>query len=121
MADDPRDDFERRLRKVFEPAPGAAVRVRDGALAAHQRRSGGWRPAMAGAAALTALAAALVFWRGQGAPTPSAGTEALAATLSEGLVILQLPDGSTSITGGPAREGRTPEGYGFVLVEGELR
>lgn len=121
MADDSRDDVERRLREAFEPAPGAAGRVRDGALAAHQRRSGGWRPALAGAAVLMTLAAALLFWRGPGAPAPSAGTEALDATLSEGLVIVQLPDGSTSITGGPAREGRTPEGYGFVLVEGELR
>lgn len=121
MADELRDDVERRLRESFEPPPGAVRRVRDGALAARQPRRAGWKPALAAAAAVTGLAAALVFWRGPEPPVSPAGTEMLDGTLSEGLLLIQLPDGSTSITGGHAREGRTPEGYGFVLVEGGLR
>lgn len=120
MADESRYDVERRLRESFEPAPDAVRRVRDSALAARRPRRVGWRPTLAAGAAAAGLAAALVFWRGPEAPVPSAGFEILAGTLSDGMLVIQLPDGSTSITGGAAREGRAPEGYGFVLVEGEL-
>jgi len=121
MADESRHDVERRLREIFEPSPDAVGRVRDAALAEPQRRRGGWRPALAVAAILMGLAAVLVLWRGPEAPVSPASTEVLAGTLSEGLLVVQLPDGSTSITGGPAREGRSPEGSGVVLVEGDFR
>jgi hypothetical protein len=58
-------------------------------------------------------------------PSPGTGPEparaALSGTVTDGLLVVPLPDGSVAITGGEARQDRPDEGYGFVLVEGERR
>jgi hypothetical protein len=44
----------------------------------------------------------------------------LSGSFTAGLLIVALPDGSTAITGGEARQDRPQSGYGIVLVEGEV-
>jgi peptidoglycan/LPS O-acetylase OafA/YrhL len=120
MADDPLASLDRRLRNAFEPDPRAAARIAGAALAGGTRR---WRPgwlAATAAAAVLCLAAAVALW--PSGPGTELGRGAFSSgTLTDGLLVVPLPDGSVAISGGEARRGRPDDGYGIVIVEGELR
>jgi hypothetical protein len=45
----------------------------------------------------------------------------LSGSLTDGLLVISLPDGSVSISDGGTRDSRPPDGYGIVLVEGDPR
>jgi peptidoglycan/LPS O-acetylase OafA/YrhL len=120
MTDDPHTSLDRRLREAFEPDPRAVARIAEGALAGETRR---WHPAWTAAAAAAAvlfLAAAVALW--PSGPATELGRGAFpSVTLTDGLLVVPLPDGSVAISGGEARRGRPDDGYGLVIVEGELR
>ena len=120
MDDELRPDIDRRLREAFEPGPGAVNRVREGAAARSRRVSASRRVALAASVAAICVAAALALWRPPRVAAPGP-PELLAGSLSDGVISVPLPDGSTFITGGQARLNRPSDGYGIVLVEGELR
>ena len=125
MADDPGLSLDQRLRDAFDPDPRAGARVAARALAERAaRRRRGWlrvAAAVCPAAALVVLAVALVRWPSAPASDVEAAPVSLSGSFTDGLLIVPLPDGSVSITGGDARLDRPQDGYGIVLVEGELR
>jgi len=124
MTDRDRSEIDERLRQAFEPDASAVARVASRALGAAPGSRRQSRLALAAAAVAAAglvLATALTVSRSARAPAPPAGPETVTGTLSGGLLVIRMPDGSTSITGGPAREGRSPEGHGLVLMGGEQR
>jgi hypothetical protein len=82
-----------------------------------------WAAVAAGAAVLL-VASALALWPGHQRPEPAAeapGPPALTGVLIDGALVVSLPDGSTSISWGGARDDRPPDGSGIVLVEGAIR
>jgi len=119
MADNPHAPLDDRLRAAFEADPRAASRVAREALAARAevpRR--GW---FAAAAAIVCVAAAIALWPSGPAPHVEPAGGVLVGSVTDGLLVIPLPDGSTAITGGESRRGRPDDGYGIVFVEGELR
>jgi peptidoglycan/LPS O-acetylase OafA/YrhL len=120
MADNPHAPLDDRLRKAFEADHRAVSRVAREALTAHApaRRRRRWFAAVSAAAC---LAAALVFWPSRPLPHVEPATAVLVGSVTDGLLVVPLPDGSVAITGGEARQDRPDEGYGLVLVEGDLR
>jgi hypothetical protein len=122
MPDEPRPDVDRRLRGAFGDDPAAVARIVEGALArSTPAPNRGWLRLVAGAAAVC-IAAALVFWPSPPATEPKPPpTLSLSGSFTDGLLAVSLPDGSTSITSAGAREDRPPDGYGIVLVEGEIK
>jgi hypothetical protein len=129
-------DIDRRLREAFEDDAAAAARIAREALAdedAHPGRStpdtltarmprgrNGWAAVAAGAAVVL-IASALVFWPDRRLPEPAAEPSeplVLSGVITDGALIVQLPDGSTSISWGGARDDRPPDGSGIVIVEG---
>jgi len=121
MADDTHAHVDDRLKEAFEPDPRAAARV---AGAAYASGAGSWRPgrlAAASAVAIVCLAAALALWPSRPVPQVEPAGAVLIGSVTDGLLVVPLPDGSVSITGGEARRGRPDDGYGIVFVEGELR
>jgi hypothetical protein len=122
MPDEPRPDVDRRLRGAFGDDPAAVARIVEGALARSTTAPNrGWLRLVAGAAAVC-IAAALVFWPSPPATEPKPPpTLSLSGSFTDGLLAVSLPDGSTSITSAGAREDRPPDGYGIVLVEGEIK
>jgi hypothetical protein len=130
MTDAPRPDLDRRLREAFAPDPAAVTRV-SGGVDARSRR-GSSRPAAASLARAAALCvtggavfAALVLLVEPRVPSPAAepepATVSLSGSFTDGLLVVSLPDGSVAITGGEARRDRPQDGFGLVLVEGELQ
>ena len=120
MADDPHARLDDRLRNAFEADPQAASRVAREALAAHATAPRRRLAAVSVAAALC-LAAAMAWWPPGRAPHVEPAGAVLAGFVTDGLLVIPLPDGSTAVTGGESRPGRPDQGYGIVLVEGELR
>jgi len=120
MTDDPHAPLDDRLRKAFEADHLAVSRLAREALTAHApaRRRRRWFAALSAAAC---LAAALVFWPSRPLPRVEPATAVLVGTVTDGLLIVPLPDGSVAITGGEVRQDRPDDGYGLVLVEGDLR
>jgi ferric-dicitrate binding protein FerR (iron transport regulator) len=108
---------DERIRRAFDPDPVAASRVVRDALDHAPRALPARRLAFAAGAGLLCVAAVLALWMSPGPPE----IESLNASLVDGVVVLPLPDGSASITSAEARDDRPPDGYGIVLVEGELR
>jgi hypothetical protein len=125
MTDDPHASLDRRLRDAFDGDPGRASRAAAAAFAGDgTRRRRGWRRAAAvvcPVAVLVGLAFAMTRWTSPSVPHPEPAFVSLSGSLTDGLLVVALPDGSTSITGGESREDRPLDGYGIVLVEGELR
>ncbi|MFO7692153.1 MAG: hypothetical protein R6V57_03605 [Vicinamibacterales bacterium] len=121
MADDPHAPLDDRLREAFEADPQAASRVAREALTAQPAaRRRVWLTAVS-AAAIVCLAAAMALWPSGPAPPAEPAGAVLVGSFTDGLLVVPLPDGSVAITGGEARRGRPDDGYGIVLVEGELR
>jgi hypothetical protein len=54
-------------------------------------------------------------------PPAEPAAAALVGSVTDGLLVVRLPDGSVAVTGGEVRQDRPDDGYGIVLVEGELR
>ncbi len=121
MADDPNAPLDDRLRHAFEADPRAASRVAREALAARPAARRRGRLAAVSAAAIVCLAAVVLFWPSRPVRHVEPATAVLVGFVTDGLLVVPLPDGSTAITGGESRRGRPDEGYGIVLVEGELR
>jgi len=131
MTDEPRPDLDRRLREAFAPDPAAVTRVSAGVDARSRRGSSGPRAAsLARVASLcvtggAVLAVILPLRVGSRVTPPVAqpepATVSLSGSFADGLLAVSLPDGSVAISGGEARRGRPDDGYGIVLVEGELR
>ncbi len=118
MADDPHAPLDDRLREAFEADPRAASRVAREALAAHPTARRRGRLAAVSAAAIVCLAAAIAWWPSGPVPHVEPAGAVLVGSVTDGLLVVPLPDGSTAITGGVARQDRPKEGYGLVLVEG---
>jgi hypothetical protein len=130
MTDEPRPDVDQRLRDAFAPDAAAVRRV---AASAGTRA----RPAPQGRFSVLATRAAALCVTGGAAvvlvmivlqrqmPPPVAAPEpapvSISGSFTNGLLVVPLPDGSISITDGKARDNRPLDGYGLVLVQGELR
>ena len=130
MTDDPGPDIDRRIRDAFACDPAAVRRVAVGADARSRRNANGRRMTVAARVAALCVApgavlAIIMLLRPVQIPPPGTGPEparvALPGTVTEGLLVVPLPDGSVAISGGEARPGRPDDGYGIVIVEGELR
>jgi hypothetical protein len=121
MADDPHARLDDRLRKAFEADNRAASRVAREALADRAVTGPRRRLGLAAAAATVCIVSALVFWPSRPIPRVEPDALALSGSLTDGLLVVPLPDGSVAITGGEARRGRPDDGYGIVLAEGDVR
>ena len=130
MTDEPCPDLDRRLREAFAAEPAAVTRVAAGAEARSRRESAGPRAALhARVAALCvtggAIMAAVMLLLESRVPPPAAepepATVSLSGSFTDGILVVSLPDGSVAITGGEARGDRPRDGFGFVLIQGELR
>ena len=109
MADNPHAPLDDRLREAFEADPRAVSRVAREALTAHATgRRRGWLAAVS-AAAIVCLAAAIAWWPPGPAPRVEPAGAVLVGSVTDGLVVVPLPDGSMAITGGVSRRER-PEG-----------
>lgn len=131
-------DIDRRIRAAFRDDDAAAARIAQAALVGEDvsarrvsrdatgdasRRRRQWAAVAAGAAALLA-ASAVVFWPVHPLPEPGAGApvrQLLVGSIRDGALIVPLPDGSTSISWGAARDDRPPDGSGIVFVEGAVK
>ena len=91
-----------------------------GARAAEARRPRHWRVALGVELPPPLIAVVSTRWPARPAPG-SLEVMSLSGSLTDGLLVLSLPDGSVSISDEGARENRPPDGYGIVLVEGESR
>ena len=124
MTDMRSHDVDTRIRDAFPPDSRSAARIARTALAPRRRSRQRWL-AIAAAAAIAVLAAALTWrpWQASISHRARAGSDdaSLTGSFTDGVLVVPLPDGSVSIVGGEAREDRPPDGYGIVLVEGELR
>jgi len=121
MSDDPHARLDERLRAAFEPGPRAAARIAGAALADRAvTRPRRWL-GLAAAAATACIVSALVFWPSRPLPHVEPATAVLVGSVSDGILVVPLPDGSVAITGGEERQDRPEDGYGLVLVEGDLR
>ena len=112
-------ELDRRLREAFQPDSRTVARVVRGARVAEARQVR-WRVALGVGVAAALIAAVSTRWPAQPAPG-SLEVMSLSGSLTDGLLVLSLPDGSVSISDEGAREDRPPDGYGIVLVEGESR
>jgi hypothetical protein len=92
--------------------------------AAAKARGARRRWAAVATAAVLLVASALVLWPARPLPEPAAEPSAppmLSGVITDGALVVSMPDGSTSIAWGGARSDRLPDGYGMVLVEGDSR
>jgi hypothetical protein len=105
--------------------------VNDGARIARPGLAGGLslrRRYIWAAAATTALVllAIMLVPRPQpaGMPAPDAPADAqfvLSGTITDGILVVPMPDGSVLISGGEGRSDRLPDGVALVVAEGESR
>ena len=121
MADNSHALLDDRLREAFEADPRAASRVAREALAARAKAPWRGRLAAVSAAAILCVAAAIAWWPPGPVPPAEPAGAVLVGSVSDGVLVIPLPDGSVAVTGGEPRRGRPDDGYGIVLVEGELR
>ncbi len=128
-------DIDRRLREAFEDDGAGAARVARAALAEGDARGSRgaagsrrrWAAVAAGAAVLL-VAFAVEWWPAPPLQAPGVeptsqldATPVLSGSILDGALIVSLPDGSTSISWGAARNDRPPDGSGVVVVEGVIR
>jgi hypothetical protein len=115
-------DVDDRLREAFRGDEAAAARVARGAFARAakpMRRLWWWRYAVLPAAGMVLLGIYLV--QARPGPPKLAEPPALSGTLADGMLVVDLPDGSVSITDAGIRDERPPDGFGIVFVEGAPR
>ena len=116
------DEIDRRIRESYGVEPAAVRRIVDGAQAAaagRPRRTSALRTAAA-VVGVAALAVAVAWWPRQ--PVLQAPAEAtVSGSLTDGVLVLTWPDGSTSILGADRSGERPPDGFGIVLIEGGTR
>ena len=70
------------------------------------------------------MASTLAFWPAPPLLAPGAepfASPILLGSIDNGALVVALPDGSTSISWGGARDDRPPDGSGLVIVEGVVR
>lgn len=113
-------DLDRRLRDAFPRDTHAVARVVRVALAAETRRSLLKRVAVGAVGAAALVAAISAVWPARPAPG-SLDVIPLSGFLTDGVLVISLPDGSVSISDEGTRDSRPPDGYGIVLVEGDSR
>jgi hypothetical protein len=136
MTTEPHVDLDRQLRDAYAPEPEAVDRVAARALGeALPRRARRWAitgSALA-AALVLAVAAAIRLFGPSGTEPP--GTESAAtlepvdpaseavvsALFTDGVLVVPVSDTEIVIFDAGEREERPPDGFGIVLVEGELR
>jgi ferric-dicitrate binding protein FerR (iron transport regulator) len=126
MAPQQPDETDRHVRESFDVEPAAIRRVVDAARAAADRQPRrGWalRTAAAAAFGVAALAAAVAWWPAAQPPATLGAPEgdSITGSLTDGVLVLTWPDGSTSILGADRGDERPPDGVGIVLVEGGSR
>jgi len=132
-------DIDRRLREAFDDDDAVAARIARAALADEDvcssrgavgalttrstRGRGGWAAVAAGAAVLL-VASAVVWWpapplRAPGVEPPEPST--FSGFITDGALVVPMPDGSILISAGEPRTDRLPDGFALVMVEGALR
>jgi len=137
MTTEPHGDLDRQLRDAFAPEPAAVARVADRALEEAPRRRASW-PAIVGigvTAAVALLAGVLAIRVSRPAGPEPAGADspaavealdtrpgpALSGFFTGGALVVPVSDTDIVIIGAGERGERPPDGFGIVLVEGELR
>jgi len=117
------DEVDRRIRESYRVEPAAIRRVVEsaqGASAIAPRRAWALRTAVAATAGVLALSAAVLWWpRAPIVPAPAESV--VSGSLTDGVLVLTWPDGSTSILGPDRGDERPPDGIGIVMVEGGSR
>jgi hypothetical protein len=106
---------------VDDAGDGRLDRRPAAAKAPHARR---WWAVVATGAAVVLVASALAFWPARPLPDPAAEPSepaVLSGVITDGALVVVLPDGSTSISWGAARDDRPPDGSGIVIVEGAAK
>jgi hypothetical protein len=120
--------MDERLREAFAVNHAAAAQIARRALVPrHERGRPVMRRVLLALAALNACAVVAV-WLSRPAlvpPTPTTGAVdevvELVGSLVDGVLIVPIPDGTIVIDGPGRRDDRPSDGYGIVLVEGEVR
>jgi len=129
MKSEPSDPMDARLREAFAVDHTAAAQIARRALVPrHERGRPVMRRVLLALAALNACAVVAV-WLSRPAPVPRTpaitGAEKevveLTGSLVDGVLIVPIPDGTIVIDGPGRRDDRPSDGYGIVLVEGEVR
>ncbi len=121
MRNDSPPDADRRVRDAFAVKPDAVARVAAAALRAERPRARRyWAPGLIATGAVALLGAALALWPPRH-PVPAPDVETVSGSLTDGVLVVPLPDGSVSISGGASRDDRPPDGCGIVFVEGGLK
>ena len=128
MTTEPNDKVDRTVRDVFVVDGAAVDRVANKALLATVPN---WRRRLvlraAWSLATVVVAAGLAVWltRPVAVPPPEAAAEVgalnLSGSLVDGVLVVPIPDDGVVIVGPGERDDRPSDGYGIVLVEGELR
>jgi len=106
---------------VDDAGDGRLDRRSAAATAPHTRRR--WALVATGAAVVL-VASALAFWPARPLPEPAAEPlepPMLSGFITDGALVVSMPDGSTSISWGAARDDRPPDGSGIVIAEGEAK
>jgi hypothetical protein len=117
------DELDRRIRESYRIEPAAIRRVVEAARAASDarpRRAWALRVAVAATAGVLALSAAVLWWP-RDPITPAPAEAVVLGSLTDGVLVLTWPDGSTSILGPDRSDERPPDGVGIFLVEGGNR
>jgi len=125
----------RRAQEAFEDDAAAAARVVRVALADGDRsdrfarasveanvpRARQWWIAVGAIAAMLLVASALVYWPARPLPEPAAEPSELSGYITDGALVVSMPDGSVLISAGEPRTDRPPDGFALVILEGVTR
>jgi hypothetical protein len=118
--------IDRRVREAFEPDALSVARVTAGSVSAAPAHDRGRRQALrlawVGGTVLAAALGTAVYWRAASGPRAEpVPADLITGSFAGDVLVLSEPDGSVSLSGPGTREDRPPEGFGIVLVEGDLK